>query len=85
MANRMNMLKLLQEVHGFATFTRRRPAQRHTGAMLLQLRSINWRGANAPRKRILRINMQDPPDIPRPVQITHIQASNSEKPPDGMA
>jgi hypothetical protein len=84
MANRMNMLKLLQEVQGFASFTRRRPAPRHTGALLLQLRSINFRRANAPRRRILRINVQNPPDIPRPVQITFIQPSNAEKPPDGL-
>jgi len=84
MANRMNMLKLLQEVQGFAAFTRRRPPPRHTGALLLQLRSINFRGSNGPRKRILRISMQDPPDIPQPVKIVHIRASNAEKPPDGL-
>ncbi len=66
------MLKLLQEVEGFATFTNRRPQARQTGALLLQLRPIRFRGANAPAKRILRINMQEPPDIPHEVPIRHI-------------
>jgi hypothetical protein len=81
MANRMNMLKLLQEVRGFANFTSRRPQARQAGAMLLQLRSIRFKGANGPRRRTLRIIIQDPPDIPHPVKIVHIPVNRDAYPP----
>ncbi len=68
------MLKLLQEVEGFATFTNRRPQSRQAGALLLQLRPIRFRGANAPAKRTLRIDMQEPPDIPHEVPIRRLTA-----------
>ena len=70
MATRMNMLKLLQEVRGFAQFATR-PIEPRPGPLLLQFRN-RLRRATAKRKRIIRIDMQEPPDIPQPVRITYL-------------
>lgn len=71
MATRMNMLKLLQEVRGFAQFTHRPTETRPGGPLLLEF------GGPMRRKRILRrrhlkILMLEPTDIPCRVPITHI-------------
>jgi hypothetical protein len=73
MATRMNMLKLLQEVEGFATFTTRRPQGRPNGAFVLQLRSINFRRSIGRSRRIVRVDMQEPTDIASPVAIKHLR------------
>jgi hypothetical protein len=75
MATRMNMLKLLQEVSGFADFTLRRRPNRQPGALLLPLRWRTLRGAKEARKRIIRIDMRDLPDIPHPVAIRHVESA----------
>jgi hypothetical protein len=72
MATRMNMMKLLQEVRGFAEFTNQHPAARQIGPLMLPLYWSKTRNPCA--KRTLRIIVQDPPDIPNPVKITYISA-----------
>lgn len=70
MATRMNMLKLLQEVRGFARFATR-PTEPRPSGPLLQFRGIPHRKSGPKRKRIIRVDMQEPPDIPQPVRITY--------------
>jgi hypothetical protein len=65
------MLKLLQEVRGFARFGTRPTEPRPSGPLLLQFRGIPQRKSGHRRKRIIRIDMQEPPDIPQPVRITY--------------
>ncbi len=74
MATRINVMKLLQEVRGFAELTNRRPQNRLPGPLLLQ---ANWSGSRrpGPHKRIVRIHMDNPPDIPHPVKIHYIPIS----------
>ena len=67
----MNMMKLLQEVRGFAEFTNRRLPARPL-ALLLQFNSPRSRSSYARRKWTLSISIQDPPDIPQPVPIRYL-------------
>jgi hypothetical protein len=73
MATKMNMLKLLQEVAGFAQFTTRSNDPRPTGPLLLQFRGRFSRRAIARRKHIIRVDMQEQPDIPQAVPISRVQ------------
>ena len=65
-------MKMLQEIRGFAQITNRRPPTKSPGLFLMQLRSHLSRSALPRQKVIIPIDLQDPPDIPHPVKITHI-------------
>ena len=75
MAAKVKMLKLLQEIRGFAQIANRRPPPRSPGLFLTQMRSQgihdNW------RKRKLSITIDKPkdPDIPHQVKINHLKQS----------
>ena len=74
MANKLKLLKLLQEMRGFSQLTQRR-APAKPGLFLLQLRAhLN----QAPRRQRLTIPIQmfEPIDIPSFVKITHIKSSS---------
>ncbi|HVV01614.1 MAG TPA: hypothetical protein VHH88_09650 [Verrucomicrobiae bacterium] len=79
MATRMNMMKLLLEVRGFAEFTHKRMPARPLGPLLLQVSGPSSRFARGMRKWTLRVSIQDPPEIPHPVPIKHL-GSPSTKP-----
>ena len=66
MATRVKMLKLLQEVRGHTDFTNRRPLPKRPEALFVPVRPGFGKGGT---KRSLRIDIQDPPDIPHPVKI----------------
>ena len=73
MATKVKLMKLLQEIRGFAQMTQRRAQPKPPGLFLLQLRShLN----QAPRRRRLMvpIQMHENPDIPNPVKITIIES-----------
>jgi len=71
MATKVKLLKLVQEMRWLAQLTSRRSQPGPIGPLLLQSRSAARRAAAARQKRTIRIAMQDPPDIPNPVKITH--------------
>ena len=71
MAVRMNMLKLLQEVRGFAQFPTRPDEPRPANSLLLQFRSSSRRKSSK-LKRLLKIEEQERIDIPKSVPITHL-------------
>jgi len=73
MAAKVRMMKLLQEIRGLAEITNRRPHSKSPGLFLLQLRSHLTKSRFARRKVIIPIDVQNPPDIPNPVKITHIR------------
>jgi hypothetical protein len=72
MATKMNMMKMLQQARGIAQITNRRPQNRPIGPLMLQMRFSSSRTSAGRRKRIIRIKMQSPLDIPHPVKITHL-------------
>jgi len=72
MATKVNMLKLVQEVHEHANFTSRRREARNSALMLLPLRYFA-RKAACPRKKTLTVIMRDLPDIPAPVAIKYLR------------
>jgi hypothetical protein len=71
MATKANIMKLLQEVRGFDGLSDRTPQNRPIGPLMLQFRNPSSRHSPLKRKRILRIDMQNLPDIPHPVPIVH--------------
>jgi hypothetical protein len=73
MATRIKMLKLLQEMRGFAQVTNRRPLNRHPGLLALQIRSHVSQTTAAKRKHTIFISMLEPTDIPHPVKIVHLE------------
>ena len=75
------MLKLLQEVRGFAQLTNRRPLTRAPVPLLLQWHGPGLRIAEARRKKTIRVHIQEPQDIPRPVPITYVNQSPSQPAP----
>jgi hypothetical protein len=70
MAAKLNVMKLLQELRGFAEFACRRPQPKLRWLPLLLWRSQFSRASLIRGKRI-RIEMQSPVDIPDPVKIVH--------------
>lgn len=77
MAAKMNIMKFLQEVRGLAEFTGQRPATRPSAVHLMQFRSHLPANTRARRRFTIRIAMKNAPDIPAPVSITHVSASDS--------
>jgi len=68
------MLKLLQEIRGFAEMANRRPPPRATGLVLMQLRSHLTQTRLPPRRRSIVVDVKDLADIPHPIKITHLGA-----------
>lgn len=75
MAAKVRIMKLLQEIRGFAEITQRRPQSRQPGLFLIQLRSHVTHTTATRKKQIISVDMLDRPDIPHPVKITHLQAA----------
>jgi len=71
MATRINMMKLLLEVRGMAQLVNRRLPTRPLGPLFLHWHPLGSKNAAARRKWTLKIDIQDPPDIPHPVPIIH--------------
>lgn len=73
MAAKVKILKLLQELRGFADISNRHPQSRSPGFFLMQLRS-HVAHTTLPRpRRSIAIDCQNLPDIPHPVKITHLR------------
>ena len=70
MATKVRLMKLLQEMRGFAEITNRRPLPKPPVLFLMQLRSHAAEAASPRRKMVITIDMQENPDIPHPVKIT---------------
>jgi len=81
MAAKVKLMKLLQEIRGLAQITSRRPQPKPPGLFLVQLRShLNY--ATTPRRiLVIPIDLQDPPDIPHPVKITHVNGFSAAELP----
>jgi hypothetical protein len=77
MATKMNMLKLLQEVRGFIRFAHRQTESRPSGPLLLQFYGSQKHKRAARRKQFIKIEMQEPTDIPHPVPIIYRKTTDS--------
>ena len=73
MAAKIQMLKLLQEIRGFAVLSNRRPQLRSPGLFVMQMRSHMSQGAFPTRKLSIRIDTQDQTDLPDRVKIVHVK------------
>jgi hypothetical protein len=67
------MLKLLQELRGFAELSNRRPPPRSPGLLLTQIRSQAFPGTPPKRRLSIRIDTQDRTDVPCRVKINHMK------------
>ena len=73
MAAKIRMLKLLQEIRGFAEIVNRCPPPRLPGLLFMQMRSHVIQ-ATLPRRRLkITTDVQDRPDTPHPVKINHVK------------
>ncbi len=73
MASKIRMLKLLQEIRGFAEIAKRRPAPRLPGLVLMQMRSHIVQATLPKRKLSVQMDVQDHPEISHPVRINHVK------------
>ena len=80
MAAKIRMLKLLQEIRGFAEISNRRPQPRSPALLLTQGRSRMLQGALPKRKLSIRIDAQERTDVPYQVKINHVKHG-----PDSLA
>src|ERR1051326_284667 len=79
MAAKVRIMKLLQEIRGFAEITQRRPPPKQPGLFLIQLRShVNH--ATAAKRKTIAVDVLDHPDIPHPVKITHLRPTSPLRP-----
>jgi hypothetical protein len=74
MATKVKVMKLLQEMRGFADVTNRRPSPRTPGLFLLQIRSHVLHATDGRGKRTISVDVQNPLDIPHPIKIKHLEA-----------
>lgn len=75
MAAKVRIMKLLQEIRGFAEITQRRPQPRQPGLFLIQLRSHVVHTTATKRKQTIAVDMLEQPDVPHPVKITHLPSA----------
>ncbi|MCX6890387.1 MAG: hypothetical protein WCL11_17820 [Verrucomicrobiota bacterium] len=68
------MLKMLQEMEGYAEVTNRCPQTRHADSFVMQLRSELAATLLPAIRRNIDIDELDLADAPHPVRITHLQA-----------
>ena len=80
MATKVRLMKLLQEIRGYAQISQRRQQPKPPGLFLLQLRSHLNQPARR-RRLIVPIQMHENPDIPNPVKITIIETEPAFSPP----
>ena len=77
MAAKIKVMKLLQEMRGFADITNRRPQPRTPGLFLLQMRSHLLHATGPKDKRTINIDIQARPDMPHPIKIKHLKANSA--------
>ena len=73
MAAKIRMLKLLQEIRGFAEIARRRPPPRSPSLVLMEMRSHVIQASLPRRKLSVQMDVQSRSDIPHPVRISHVR------------
>ena len=77
MAAKVRLMKLLQELRGFAQLSQRRAQPKPPGLFLVQLRSQINQPVSRRRRLTIPIQMHEGPDIPNFVKITHIPPAST--------
>jgi hypothetical protein len=72
MATKVKLMKLLQEVRGFAEIGRRHPPVKPSTLFLMQLRSHLAETSQSRHRLTITIDLKDSHNIPHPVKITHL-------------
>jgi hypothetical protein len=73
MAAKILMMKLLQELQGFAEITHRRPQSRSPGLFMMQLRSHTSHTTLPNARRNIVIHVPEALTAPAEVKITHLR------------
>jgi hypothetical protein len=73
MAAKMKMLKLLQEIRGFAEIAYRCPPARSPEVLFMQSRPRLIQALPPKRRLSVTTDLQDRPDVPHPVKIIHVK------------
>jgi hypothetical protein len=73
MAAKLRMLKLLQEIRGFAAIANRQPPPRSPALLLAQMRPHVIQPALPRRRLSVAMGEQDRLAIPHPVRINHVK------------
>ena len=84
MAKKVILMKLLQEIRGYANVTNRRPTPAAPMLYLMQLRRRNahadGRVPQAPQRLAITAHWQNPSEAPSPIKIHHTAADAPETP-----
>lgn len=84
MAKKVILMKLLQEIRGYANVTNRRPTPATPMLYLMQLRRRNaYAQVRAPQplqRLAITAHWQNPGEAPSPIKIHHTGADHSEMP-----
>jgi len=80
MATKVKLMKLIEEVRGYAQITNRRPAPRPPVLYLMELRAHNAEAQAPKRKLNVSSDNRDNPNIPLPIKITHLGEDDSPLP-----
>jgi hypothetical protein len=73
MAAKVKMLKLLQEIRGFAEISNRRPPPRSPTLVLTQIRAHGMHESLRRRKLSVTFAKPPQPDMPHQVKINHLR------------
>ena len=79
MATKVKMLKLLQELRGFAEINRRSPAPRSSALYLFQLRSHVTSTSLSKRRIVIPVDVKGSPNFPDAVQIKHVKSDSASQ------
>lgn len=84
MAKKVILMKLLQEIRGYASVTNRRPTPATPMLYLMQLRRRNAyaqvRAPQPPHRLAITAHWQNPGEAPSPIKINHTVADPSKTP-----
>lgn len=80
MATKVKLMKLIEEVRGYAQITNRRPAPRPPVLYLMELRE-HANTVQAPKRRLnVTIDGRENHNVPDPIKITHVSPDESPIP-----
>lgn len=80
MAKKVILMKLLQELRGYANVTNRRPAPPNSLVYLMQLRQRNQvRGSRSQQRLAITAQWQNPGESPSPIKIKHVTEGEREE------
>ena len=72
MAKKFKLARFLQEIHGYAEVTNRRPSPPPPWIFLMQLRQQQAQFSSRPQARAIPTAWQEGPDVALPIRIHHL-------------